>query len=129
MSFSHTHTRSFSNGASTITSTKTYTADAEANLDLELAASSTNVQHFVAVDVSELESLFMLSEAAATVYVNDDSGGSPTATISLAAGEAYIWPNGSATNPLGATDVTSLYITCSAGGDFQMRALQDPTPP
>jgi hypothetical protein len=128
MSFSHTHTRSFSNGASTISSSETFTADAEANLDLELAASSTNVQHNVAVDVSELESLFMLAEADATVYVNDDSAGSPTATIALEGGRAYVWPNGSATNPLGATDVTALFITCSAGGDFQMRALVDPTP-
>jgi hypothetical protein len=128
MSFSHTHTRSFSNGASTITSSETFTADAEANLDLELAASSTNVQHNVAVDVSELESLFMLAEADATVYVNDASTGSPTATIALEGGRAYVWPNGSATNPLGATDVTSLYVTCSAGGDFQVRALVDPTP-
>jgi hypothetical protein len=80
MSFSHTHTRSFSSGASTITSSETFTADAEANLDLELAASSTNVQHNVAVDVSELESLFMLAEADATVYVNDASTGAPDAT-------------------------------------------------
>jgi hypothetical protein len=128
MSFSHTHTRGFSNGATTISSSETFTGDSEVNIDTELAASSTNVDHNVAIDVSELESLFMLAEADATVYVNDASTGSPSATIALEGGRAYVWPNGSATNPLGATDVTSLYITCSAGGDFQMRALQDPTP-
>lgn len=128
MSFSHTHTRSFSNGASTITSSETFTADSEANIDAELAASSVNVQYNVAIDVSELESLYMLAEEDTTVCVNDDSLGSPTATIALEGGRAYLWPNGSATNPLGGTDVASLFFTCSAGGDIQMRALYDPTP-
>jgi len=128
MGFSHTITRSFSSGASTVTSSKTYTADTEVNLSTTLAASSANVDHNLNIDVSELESLFIYAEAATTVYVNDASTGSPSATIAIPAGESYVWPNGSATNPLGASDVTSLYLTCADGGDFEFRALYDPTP-
>jgi hypothetical protein len=128
MAFSHTHTRSFSSGASTITASKTETADSEANIDTELAASSTNVVHNIAIDVSELESLYIYCEEDTTVYVNDASTGAPDATIAISADAPYLWPNGSATNPLGSVDVTALYLTCSAGGDFQFRALVDPTP-
>lgn len=128
MAFSHTHTRSFSSGSSTVSSSKTYSADGEANLDATIPASSTNLQINVAVDVSELESLFILCDVAATIYVNDASTGSPTKTIPLAAGEAYQWPNGGETSPLGASDVTEIFVTCSAGGTLQWRSLVDPTP-
>lgn len=128
MSFSHTINRSFSDGASTVSSSKTYTGSGTANLSETIPASSSNLQLNVAVDVSALQSLYLYCDAAATVYVNDVSGGSPTKTITLPAGEAYIYPNGSDTNPLGASDVTKIYVTCSAGGSLEMRALQDATP-
>lgn len=127
MAFTHTITRSFSNGASTITNSKSYTAGAEINIDEPLAASATDYQINVPIDVSELESLYLACDVACTIEVN--SAGAPTATIVLPAGEPFIWPNGSATNPLGATDVTALFCTIgSTAGTLQMRALVDPTP-
>lgn len=127
MAFSHTISRNFSSGSSTVTASKTYTAGAEVNIDEALAASATDYQVNAAIDVSELESLFLYCDVACTIEVNSTS--SPTATIVLAAGEPYLWPNGSATNPLGGTDVTALFCTIgSTAGTLQMRALVDPTP-
>jgi hypothetical protein len=127
MAFSHTLTRSFSSGSSTVSSSKTYTAGAEVNIDEALSASATDFAVAAAIDVSALQSLFLYCDVACTIEVNSTS--SPTATIVLPAGEAYLWPNGSATNPLGGTDVTTLYCTIgSTAGTLQMRALVDPTP-
>lgn len=127
MPFSHTITRSFSSGSSTVTQSKTYTAGSEHNLDEALLANATDFQVNINIDVSELESLYLACDVGCTIEVN--SAGSPTKTIVLPAGEAYIWPNGSETNPLGGTDVTALFCTIgSTAGTLTMRALVDPTP-
>lgn len=125
MAFSHTHSRNFSSGSATDTASKTYTANSEVNIQESITA-GTDTLISVAIDVSALVSLYLKSDVAATIEVN--SGGSPTKTITLAADEPYVWPMGGQTNPLGASDVTGLYVTNAADAAITMYALVDPTP-
>lgn len=125
MAFTHTQSRNFSSGSATDTSSKSYTASSEINIQ-ETVAAGTNTAIAVGIDVSALVSLYLKSSVAATVKVN--STGSPTKTIDLAADEPYCWPMGGNTNPLGASDVTVLYITNVAEALITMYALVDPTP-
>lgn len=125
MAFTHTQSRNFSSGSATDTSSKSYTGSLEINID-ETIAAGTDTLIPVGIDVSALQSLYMKSDVACTVEVN--SGSSPTKTISLAADEPYCWPMGGNTSPLGASDVTGLYITNAAEANFTMYALVDGTP-
>lgn len=125
MAFTHTHTRNFSNGASTVTSSISYSGSSEVNID-ETIAIGTDTQVNFPVDVSELVSLYMMADEDCTIEVN--SGSSPTKTITLEADEAYVWPAGGNTSPLGASDVTALYVTNAAEVNLYVRALVDATP-
>lgn len=127
MSFSHTQGRSFSSGSSTVTSSKTYTGSGEVNID-ETVEIGANTQINVAVDVSALKSLYIKSDVDCNIFVNDPSTGAPTKTINLVAEEPYTWPMGGNTNPLGATDVTEIFVTNAAECNLQFRALVDSTP-
>ncbi len=127
MAFSHTHGRNFSSGASTITGSKTYTSGNETNVS-ELLPIGTNQDIVLAVDVSALVSLYIKADAACDLYVNDVSGGSPSKHIALVAEEAYMWPMGGNTNPLGSADVTIIYVTNAAETQLDIRVLQDVTP-
>lgn len=125
MAFTHTHTRNFSNGSSTVTSSISYSGSLEVNVD-ETLAIGTDTAVNLAIDVSELVSLYIMADADCTLEVND--GSSPTKTITLEADEAYVWPSGGNTAPLGASDVTVIYVTNAAETNLYIRALVDATP-
>jgi len=125
MAFTHTRTTNFSSGSGTITASKSYTGSSETNLS-ETLAIGTNTALTIAVDVSTLVHVYIKSDVAVTILVN--STGAPTKTITLAADEPYIWPDGGLTSPLGASDVTVFYCTQAAEADLEVRILQDSTP-
>jgi hypothetical protein len=82
----------------------------------------------LAVDVSEVEALYMKCDRALTIETND--GTSPDDTISLVAGEPLVWSAASGlTNPL-TTDITSIFATLAAGdaATLEIEILQDATP-
>ena len=122
MAFSHTITRSFASGSGTLTSSTTYNGNIEVDIS-ESCPASTTTEIDVAITVANLQSLYMKSDQIVVIKVNDTT--SPTKTFTLPANEAYIWPNGGDTNPLGASNVTKIYVIVTTGpAAFEMRSLQ-----
>ena len=123
----HTYTITWTNGASTVTKSTAVTADEQVELSATIPGSSANLQHTMHLDVSAMSSAFLLCTAAATVKTNSSSA--PDATITLTANVPVCWyTGGGGTNPFGAVDVTTIYVTCADGGTLYIGALQDPTP-
>ncbi|QDV50854.1 hypothetical protein [Gimesia fumaroli] len=104
------------------------TADSEANAEIAVADSSTDLAINLAIDVSALKLLYMVSDQDLIVETND--GTTPDDTITLKAGKPLVWHEDCGyTNPLG-TDVTAFFATNASGGDatLHIKTLQDATP-
>lgn len=130
----YTITMTFSRPGESIEVATPITVQSEAtvgdpNTGLALAI-GTNVQVTLACDVSQVGVVFITATTACTISVNDVSGGSPTATITVPAGGVIEWhTGGQGTNPLGGTDVTKLYVTNAAATVLKVRAgITDATP-
>lgn len=129
MAFSHVFTDVWARGNDSLSKQVTKSADGETNRDITVPDSSTNLLVNFTLDVSELKALYIVCDKA--ILIETNSGSSPAATITLAAGEPLIWWTGCAfANPFGSTDITGLYLTTGAVGDalLQIRALHDSTP-
>ena len=128
MSFTHRLIRAWQSGDNTaVSAIENVVADQEVNLDIPVPANSTNLHAVVGIDVSQLKSLYLLSDIDLTIETNDS--GTPDDTLTLEAGIALLWSAASGlANPLTA-DVTDLYLTGGAtAGTLQLRSLSDPTP-
>ncbi len=123
---SHVLAYNYTRSGEQIAKNVTVTADGEKNLSVALGASETDKQVDIAIDVSELKSLFISCDVDVTVETNN--GSSPADTLTIKAGKPLSWHEECGlTNPLG-TDVTALFLTCTAAGTFELRALEDLTP-
>lgn len=99
-----------------VTSNASGTAGIE--VDVDVAASTTNQLYTIAIDVSELKSLFLVTDGGMTIKTN--SSGSPDDTFTMVAYMPLIWVDGYPTaNPLG-TDVTKLYLTTGSGSTVNL---------
>lgn len=134
MSVTHRHTRSFSrSGATPVNYDKDVSGDLETNIeDLTVTAGAADMEVSVAIDVSELKSLFMSSDQDITVETNNPGGASAAAddTIALKEDQPLVWiENDSWSCPL-TTDVTTLWLSNAGATDatFNLRALVDATP-
>jgi hypothetical protein len=128
MSIQHKLTRGFSGGGESISKTETVSVESVIALDVAVANAVTDGLHALAIDVSQMKTLFMSSTKDVTLETND--GSSPAATVALKAGIPRVWSLASGeTNPFGSTDVTALYITNASGAaaDIQIRIGVDPT--
>jgi hypothetical protein len=77
-----------------------------------VAAGLTNQTFTINIDVSQLQTLFLYTDRAATVYTNATSGGAPGHTLTFVANKPLAWVNGAPNaNPFASTDVTTFYIT------------------
>jgi hypothetical protein len=125
----HSLTRGWQRNSDITSKRQDITADGELTAEIAVPDSSTDLQATVAIDVSAMKSLFLLSDQDVTIETN--SGSAADDTITLKAGIPLIWENvsGYYTNPLG-TDVTDLYITNDSGSSatVTLRVLQDVTP-
>ena len=132
MSFTHTINKVFNSdsGASFIGSVAS-TGGMEVNVDEAIPALSTDLLVAFAADVSQVKSLFILATGAMTIETND--GSSPGNTITLAANIPFVWTSQDGldlrdTAEAAVTvDITSIYVTSTAGGSLKIRALIDPT--
>lgn len=118
------------NAGTTKSTTATYTGDSEVNADVAIASSQTNYEIDLAWKYATIKSCVLYCDTALTVKTN--SSGSPTDTISLAAGVQKIYTNdgkaGTGTN-LFTADVTKLYVTnSSTASNLTIRVLYDGTP-
>lgn len=130
MAFTHTFAQNCNDGAVNTAKSRTVTDALVVNFDHTIADSVTDDDVVVAVDVSQLKSLYVVSTQDVTMEWNDGSG--TQGSIALKAGAPLIWisTDGYYGNPLGATDVSTLYFTNASGAsaDITFRALVDPTP-
>lgn len=129
----HNVTLTFEAGESAkLSKTVSASQDSETNLDVTVPAETDDHQVAVEIDVSALESLFLLSDQDVTLETND--GSTPDDTFALKANEPVYWHKDSPLpNPFASgTDVTSLFLSNQNGAgvtaDVKARILQDPTP-
>lgn len=96
-------------------------------IDETLANNGTR-EVVVAIDVSEVVSVGIVSSVAVTLKTNDS--GTPDDTIVLSAGVPYIWSTSSLDSLLLTEDVTSIFVVVPEGADaaFKLVCVQDATP-
>lgn len=109
------------------------TADSEiiigdADSPLTVPGSTTDMQVDVAIDVSQLKSLYIKSSTALTIETN--SGSAADDTLTLVANEPLVWWDGCGWSCPLTVDVTGMFLTKAGAGDanVQMRFLVDATP-
>lgn len=123
MSLTHNISISFSrSGSDSITKeiVTTPTNPVEINSEVELAANQTDSELNVDIDVSAVQSLWMMSTEDLLLEINTNSG----TDINLAANVPVVWtPDMSYTNPLGGVDITSLFLTNTTACTFYLRVL------
>lgn len=131
MAIIHTLGLSYSSPTGTLSNTFTATGDSNLELNLTIAPSSTHAEtDFTLVatsGASGVQSLYMVASAAMTVYGNSVAGGYNAGdnqnTITLVANVPYFWITGDGTSPI-AANWAAIYVTSTAGGSLQIRALQ-----
>lgn len=90
-----------------------------------IAAEQTDVDFAIAIDVSQLKSLFMVADAEMSVTPN---GPTLSGDIVLSPGKPFHWYAGSNIELPFDADITSFSVdTTGAGGTFTLEALIDPT--
>lgn len=128
MSFTHAITQAWSRGNESVSKQVSKSADSEKNLDIAVPENSTNLAIAFTCDVSELQSLYLVSTVNMTLKTNSTS--SPQETLTLVANEPVIWWDGNPLTMPFAGDITALYATTGAVGDgtLSIRSLIDATP-
>lgn len=135
MSFTHKFTQVWSaqRDSRNISNTQEFTAAGQQSIDESLAAATDTVGEKVsmALDVSELVLLYILSNVNITIRTNDDT--TPTEIIVVRANEPLAYAKGGPhSNPFGADITADMYIrlTVPSTGPvaFKWEALVDPTP-
>lgn len=112
----------------TVSRSLSFSASAVTELSESVATASTDTLISVSIDVSAVKAFYLVSSAAITVETN--SGSAADDTLSLVAGQPYVWHTGSYDTFLLGTDVTGLYITNASGSTaaIELRVIQDATP-
>jgi hypothetical protein len=106
----------------------TYTGTGLAGIDGEAIPGSATTQFIIAIDVSAVQSFFIVSSVAATLKTN--SSGSPANTVVLKAGIPYVWNTDSYDSFLLTTDVTSMFfvVAGSTAGTVSCGVVTDASP-
>ena len=118
----------------TVRDSKTYTADAASTWEVPVPVSTTDQEIVAGIDVSQITSLFILSDGADLLLeTNYSPSGSRDDYIDLIDGVPYTWsadePNDVAC--LLTTDVTTIYATnsdASNAATLKIEVLYDSTP-
>lgn len=105
----------------------TITADKRTTIHTAIANAVTDGLHELAVDVSQVKAVFILSDQDITLETN--SGGSPANTLALKANVPYVWFTNKPQALVFTSDITALYITNASGSEANliMEFLVDPT--
>jgi hypothetical protein len=128
MSFSHIVTQNVQVGSTLVSGSETYTGSGKVSIEETIAASTTDDDIVLALDVSAIQSIIILSDQDVKIETND--GTSPDDTIDLVADVPYVWNTDSYDSCLLTTDVTVIYVT-NAGATaatLKIEALLDATP-
>lgn len=126
MSFTHSLQWAYSTAGSRNAATVEATSEEELNLDVVIPALADAKTVAYQLDVTQCRGVFILADAAMTVYTNAD-GGAGGQTLALTAGVPIAWiTGGPGTCPL-TVDITGLFVDCTAGGNLTIRTLIDAT--
>jgi hypothetical protein len=112
-----------------VTKSFAYTGEGLEAVNVDVPDSTTDKQVLVNIDVSALQVLYINSTQDILIEWNDNAGSQ--GSINLKANKPCIWwADAYHSNPLGAVDVTSLYLTNASGAaaTFNFLALEDVTP-
>ncbi len=122
--FTHTLNWQYTASGNTESQNLTVQADGEDNRDITVAALAADYLVAYVLDYSQCKGVFILADADMTLETNSSSA--PDQTISLTANVPVAWVYGAGTCPITA-DITSLYVTSTAGGTLKIRTLVDST--
>lgn len=132
MAFTHTVATNWSGGGISIPRSNQYSGSGEVNITETVADSITDKEVALVLDVSEIKSIYIVSDQDLTLETNN--AGAPVDTIALLAGVPYIWntdsyPSASEPPELNA-DITALFLTNASGSTatFELRCIVDVTP-
>lgn len=114
-------------GGSTISKTNKYSGSLQTRLNEVIAAAQTNYEIDIALDVSALQAIFIVSSQDVTLKTNN--AGSPADTLDLTANKPYQWDIDSYHDCLLTTDVTKFFVTNSGSNSaiLQLEAVLDAT--
>ena len=122
-------------GNRTLKGTVSPSAGNNNSIDESIPDSSTDLLVNATVDITALQSVFLLCDQDVTVETNN--GGTPQETIALKKDDPLLWRKAGnqldgadyPKNPFSA-DVTAFFITNASGfaAQLKMEILQDPTP-
>lgn len=126
----HTASSGWTDGSRSIISTKDYTGGLAQQLNEAVADAQTDQLIVIAIDVSEIQNIYIKADQDLTIETNN--GTTPTDTINLKANVPYVFNadlDQYFTNLLTA-DVTALYVTNASGSNatLELEVLTDPTP-
>lgn len=126
MAFSHAVATVFSqNSGAAQQFSNTVTGDGESNVDVVIAAAASNFSVVCPVDVTNLKSAVIWTDAAMTV-VTKDSGGSTIDTFVFVANNPLLWNEDSPyASPFSATDIATLSVSSTPGGNLHAYFLVD----
>jgi len=128
MAFQHTITEKVTRDGQSVTSENTFTGSGQISINETIQDGQTDKLINFALDVSQIQSIYIVSDQDLTLETND--GTTPDDTINLVANKPYIWYQGSYFTNLLTTDITALYATNSSGADatLQIEVVYDATP-
>lgn len=127
MSFTHTYTVAVSrNSGAPVSKTITVTGGMEIAVSETISASSTDVEIDLNLDVSQVQGIYIVASAAMTIEWNDNAGAQGSFTLAADTPEIF-WGGEGQTCPFD-VDVTSIFVTSSAGGLLEIYAVVDATP-
>ena len=128
MAFTHTIKLGWGNGARSLEGNKNYSAGLQVSLDEAFASDAADLELTVAIDVSEIKSLYIISDQDVKVETND--GTTPDDTIDLVANVPYVWTTDSYDTCKLTVDVTAFFLTqlAATAGTLKLECVVDPTP-
>lgn len=128
MSFIHTIKQSVASATGTVETSNSYSGSSIVEVVESIAIAAADFAINIAIDVSAVKSIFILSDQDLTLETND--GTTPDDTITLKANVPYIWNADSYDVFLLTTDVTQLLLTNASGVIASLRVIvsQDSTP-
>lgn len=130
MAHTHTLTKTLNpDGGASVQTSETFSSDGSESRTIPVPDSTTDKEVNLAIDVSQLQSIWISSDQVVTLETNaiDATGGN---TIVLVAGKPYDWQSDSYFVNLLTLDVTVLYITNASGSAATVRIefVHDATP-
>lgn len=124
----HTLVQALTGPSGQISASLQFTASAVGEFDETVAPTTNDVPFSIAIDISQVKSLFIFSDQ--DVLLETNSSSAPTNTINLKANQPYIWYTGAYDTCKITADVTSAFFS-NAGAtlaNVKMRWLYDITP-